>query len=468
MSMLLAKIILLLLLAALFGALFGWWLARRRWQDVTVEYTRWQTEWADWRRSFEARLGERPQPDLAPVLAGINAVESTVEAAVRGIKMPVPAVIDLQPVLDAVAFSRVPEPQALDLGPLLEPFLGPIGLQLSNLAASMAAIRIPEPLQPREVDFSGVLSRLTAVDERIAAIRIPDAKAPVDLKPLLQLVIDRVQQLEQAVLSIQIPLPREPLQPKEIDLSGVLSRFDALEARVGTIQIPAPKEPDFSGLLTRIASLQDKVTAIRMPELPAPKEVDLSGVLSRLHDLDRRVAAIRIPEPVAPTPPPTPPPPPPPAPPPTDLGPLQSQVHALRQAVEAIRIPAATTIDLGPLLQRLRTMEEKLERPAPVVIQAPPPPSKVRSGSRNLLVAADFGKPDDLKRIKGVAEVLEKMLHGIGVYYFWQVAEWSATDMAYVDAQLTAFKGRIARDDWTSQSLTFAAEPTAARRPDSV
>jgi len=98
-----------------------------------------------------------------------------------------------------------------------------------------------------------------------------------------------------------------------------------------------------------------------------------------------------------------------------------------------------------------------------------PPPSELRSGNRNLLGAPNFGKPDDLKRVNGVAEVLEKMLQGIGVYYFWQVAECSATDFASVDTQLTTFKDRhIVRDGWTSQSITFAAEPTAARRPDSV
>jgi predicted flap endonuclease-1-like 5' DNA nuclease len=89
----------------------------------------------------------------------------------------------------------------------------------------------------------------------------------------------------------------------------------------------------------------------------------------------------------------------------------------------------------------------------------------VRKGSRNLLNQASFGKPDDLKRIKGVAFVLERMMHGIGIYYFWQIAEWDAADVAYVDTQLTAFKGRITRDDWVTQSKQFAKDASSARKP---
>jgi predicted flap endonuclease-1-like 5' DNA nuclease len=96
---------------------------------------------------------------------------------------------------------------------------------------------------------------------------------------------------------------------------------------------------------------------------------------------------------------------------------------------------------------------------------APPPKPLVRAGSRNLLARAAHGKPDDLKRIHGVAEVLEKMLHRIGVYYFWQIAEWDATDIQYVDNQLTAFKGRIRRDDWVAQSRRFLREGGVAVKP---
>jgi predicted flap endonuclease-1-like 5' DNA nuclease len=57
------------------------------------------------------------------------------------------------------------------------------------------------------------------------------------------------------------------------------------------------------------------------------------------------------------------------------------------------------------------------------------------------------------------------MLHGIGVFYFWQVADWTPADIEYVDSQLTAFKGRIRRDEWVRQSREFAQLESSARRP---
>jgi len=64
------------------------------------------------------------------------------------------------------------------------------------------------------------------------------------------------------------------------------------------------------------------------------------------------------------------------------------------------------------------------------------------------------GKPDDLKRIKGIGKKLEKVLNGLGVYYFRQIAAFSAADMAWVDSKLK-FKGRIVRDRWVPQADLF-------------
>ena len=76
-----------------------------------------------------------------------------------------------------------------------------------------------------------------------------------------------------------------------------------------------------------------------------------------------------------------------------------------------------------------------------------------------------FGKGDDLKDIVGVAAGLERLLHDVGVYYFWQIAEWTDKDVAYVDARLKAFKGRITRDAWIPQCVKLASKTSAARKP---
>ncbi len=63
---------------------------------------------------------------------------------------------------------------------------------------------------------------------------------------------------------------------------------------------------------------------------------------------------------------------------------------------------------------------------------------------------------DDLKKIKGVGPKLEKMLNGMGIYHFDQIASWKAEELAWVDENLEGFKGRASRDNWVSQSQTLS------------
>lgn len=72
------------------------------------------------------------------------------------------------------------------------------------------------------------------------------------------------------------------------------------------------------------------------------------------------------------------------------------------------------------------------------------------------LDAARDGAPDDLKEIKGVGPKLEMLLHSMGFYHFDQVAAWSAQEVAWVDANLAGFKGRVSRDDWVAQAKILA------------
>lgn len=64
------------------------------------------------------------------------------------------------------------------------------------------------------------------------------------------------------------------------------------------------------------------------------------------------------------------------------------------------------------------------------------------------------GGSDDLKLIKGVAEVLEGKLNDIGVYRFKQVAVWTDTACEEFSKMLT-FKDRIYRDNWIAQAKDF-------------
>ena len=83
-----------------------------------------------------------------------------------------------------------------------------------------------------------------------------------------------------------------------------------------------------------------------------------------------------------------------------------------------------------------------------------------------MLSAARDGGADNLKEIKGVGPAMEKMLNGMGVYHFDQIAAWSADEVAWVDANLKGFKGRVSRDGWVDQAkiLMTGAETEFSQR----
>lgn len=68
---------------------------------------------------------------------------------------------------------------------------------------------------------------------------------------------------------------------------------------------------------------------------------------------------------------------------------------------------------------------------------------------------ADEG--DDLLRLKGVGPKLKALLTDLGVTSFAQIAAWTDTDIATIDAKLGNFKGRPVRDQWIDQAKYLAA-----------
>ncbi len=70
---------------------------------------------------------------------------------------------------------------------------------------------------------------------------------------------------------------------------------------------------------------------------------------------------------------------------------------------------------------------------------------------------------DDLTRIKGVGPVLQKKLHGMGVYNYSQIAVWKKNEVEWVDGYLN-FKGRIDRDEWIPQCKAYAKEAAKGTR----
>lgn len=72
-------------------------------------------------------------------------------------------------------------------------------------------------------------------------------------------------------------------------------------------------------------------------------------------------------------------------------------------------------------------------------------------GKPVLLATARAAGPDDLKKIKGIGPRIEKLLHGLGIYHYDQIAAWGPEEISWVDNKLS-FRGRIDREGWVSQA----------------
>ena len=58
---------------------------------------------------------------------------------------------------------------------------------------------------------------------------------------------------------------------------------------------------------------------------------------------------------------------------------------------------------------------------------------------------------DDLKKISGIGPRLEKVLNGMGIKSFAEIAKWTEAEMLEIDDKL-GLENRIIRDDWASQA----------------
>ncbi len=65
-------------------------------------------------------------------------------------------------------------------------------------------------------------------------------------------------------------------------------------------------------------------------------------------------------------------------------------------------------------------------------------------------------RADDLKAISGVGPKLEKVLNGLGIWTYRQIADLGEPEVRWLDEEL-GFRGRIARDEWLKQSRELAA-----------
>lgn len=119
-------------------------------------------------------------------------------------------------------------------------------------------------------------------------------------------------------------------------------------------------------------------------------------------------------------------------------------------------------------------------KPAPVAAPAPKPVSKPAPKPAPVAESRDFdgdgvdegkdegvkpqtltapraGGADDLKKIKGVGPKMEQLCNKLGFWHFDQIAKWSTDEVAWVDANLEGFRGRVSRDKWVEQAGLLAS-----------
>ena len=115
-------------------------------------------------------------------------------------------------------------------------------------------------------------------------------------------------------------------------------------------------------------------------------------------------------------------------------------------------------VDVGDGLKRIDGTEVPLLTPwlgkaagRPASSQAATVDSSVMRQPESL-AAPRAGQADDLKVIEGIGPKIEAMLHSMGFYHFDQLAKWTEAEIAWVDSQLTAFKGRMIREKWVEQA----------------
>jgi len=98
----------------------------------------------------------------------------------------------------------------------------------------------------------------------------------------------------------------------------------------------------------------------------------------------------------------------------------------------------------------------------PAAAHVEPQPEAIEAASLSQPVATPADGTDTLTQIKGLGPKASAILNRLGITRFDQIAAWSDADIARIDAEMGAFKGRIARDRWVDQARLLAKGDKAA------
>ncbi|MEZ6030245.1 MAG: hypothetical protein R3C46_10900 [Hyphomonadaceae bacterium] len=403
-----------------------------------------------------------PEPDLGPIQQRLQALEvrvSQVDETVRAIRMPE---VDLGPVHSGIASLGLSinamEPVSRGLEPLAER-LAALETRLGDLGGKIEGAR--------RNDMDVIAGRFANVTQAIGNLRIPDI-APLQMRlseiqaavanippaPSLQPVLTGLGEVKSAIGSI----PQPDLAPLKtsltdletfvvaldkplLDLTPLHTRLSALESSLSLVQAEVKEARALQPIDRRLASLQEALGSMPGPDF-APVLSAVRSIDSR-HDLvamENRLTAI-------------------------EYG-LAALHHMLRSRGDTILGRGEGDSRSGPPLHVVRETPPAPPAPARPERESDPINAFLRAGDEaNLLAEPAFGPPDDLEAIDGVGPMLRALLNDLGVYYYWQVAEWTPKEIDWVESKLMHFKGRIRRDDWVGHARQLASMPAAVKRP---
>ncbi len=134
--------------------------------------------------------------------------------------------------------------------------------------------------------------------------------------------------------------------------------------------------------------------------------------------------------------------------------------HAAERAAAERFVAAAPKASMTmPVMAKPAALAKPVAKAKPAANEAPAAaePAAGTKAKPKGLSAAREGKADDLKLVKGIGPKLEILCNKLGFYHFDQIANWTASEIAWVDDNLEGFKGRVTRDEWVVQARDLAA-----------
>ncbi len=415
------------------------------------------------------------RPDLTPLQDRLSALE----AAISNFRIPE---VDLGPVHSGLARLD------LTLSELQPPEvdLRPIETRLSKLEELLDTLDTKDNFAALAGDVAVLASELSAVSGEVTNVASDIGRLTGDVSRVssgLTKVSDEVGSVGQAIARLELPEAPDldPIHSRLAEIDASLSdRFALVQERI------AANTPLNDALIATLAAIESDLEVVASRRGP-----DLEPLFVQLASLDTTVATIRGELRNQ-----------------SRLEPLERRLHAIQEAIHNPPPNDVTRDDLTALEDRLTSIEygitalhhmlrgrsdhrsDTADAPRPrtdtVAQEArasarttrPLPAAEIHRRAEaiakarkpddqaNLLTHAAFGEGDDLAQIVGVGPILTELLHEVGVFYFWQIAEWTDEDVAYVDEKLLHFKGRIERDDWVGQAKELAEMPGAAARPE--